>query len=179
MSVVSIRYARAFADVVLNTKASAKTVVPQLNAIVDLVATYPSLHHVWDNPSVPAEQKRGVLDAIVKDLGAAKIVRNFVAVIIDHRRVKLLPEIAKQVERELDDRLGIAEAEITTARDLNPQERLLLEQKIGAFTRKSVKATYQRDPKVLGGAVVRVGSTIYDGSVRGQLEKLREQLLEA
>jgi F-type H+-transporting ATPase subunit delta len=179
MAVVTIRYAQAFADVVVGTKAPAKAIMEQLNAVVELTESNTMLHQVWDNPSVAVEQKRRVLDAIVKELGAPRILRNFIAVIIDHRRIGLLPEIAKQFERELNDRLGVAEAEVTSARELSPQERSRIEQKVAALTGKTIKASYKTDQGLRGGAVIRVGSTIYDGSVRGQLQKLREQLVGA
>jgi F-type H+-transporting ATPase subunit delta len=98
-------------------------------------------------------------------------------VIIDHRRIHQLPEIAQQFEAEVNQRLGLEEAEITSARELSAEERGRLEKRIAAATGKSIRASYRTDSSVLGGAVVRVGSTIYDGSVRGQLRRLKEELV--
>ena len=134
------------------------------------------LRTVWENPSVEARQKRAVLDEIIARIGASRLLRNFIAVLIDHRRVAALPEIARQFELDLNERLGMADAEVTSARELSAAEKKALEARVGELTGKKVRARYETDAKVLGGAVVKVGSTIYDGSIRGQLEKLKQEL---
>jgi F-type H+-transporting ATPase subunit delta len=176
MSDVHSRYARAFVDVVYGQKLDAATVMAQLRSIVGLVNDNADLRHVWDNPAIPADQKRNLLDAIVARENVARQVRNFIAVLIDHRRIAALPEITRQIELEMDRRLGLAEAEITSARDLTAAERADMEAQIERLTGKKVRAHYTLDRQLLGGAVVRLGSTIYDGSVRGQLQRMKEQL---
>jgi F-type H+-transporting ATPase subunit delta len=177
MSAVASRYARAFADLLFEQRADAAKISEQLQSIVAMAEQSQPLREVWENPSVPAEQKRAVLDALARKAGTPKLLRNFVAVILDHHRSAQLPEIARQFQEELNQRLGLAEAEVTSARELTIQERKRLETQIKAVTGKSVKASYSTDANLLGGALVRVGSTVYDGSVRGQLEKLKEQLI--
>jgi F-type H+-transporting ATPase subunit delta len=136
-----------------------------------------ALRKDWENPTIPAEQKRNLLEAIAKRAGWSTEVHNFVAVVIDHGRVALLPDIAGQLQSELNRRLGITEAEVTVSRQLSPDEQRDLEQNIARTTGgRSVRAHYRTDPAILGGAVVRIGSTIYDGSVKGQLRKIRESL---
>jgi F-type H+-transporting ATPase subunit delta len=103
-------------------------------------------------------------------------VRNFIAVLIDHKRTEFLAPIVKEFERELDRRLGFTEVEITSARELDPGERAGLEAQVENLTGHKVRARYAQDRSILGGAVVRLGSTIYDGSVKGQLARIREQL---
>ena len=176
MAAVTSRYARALVDVVFDKKLDATKVIEQLEALADALRSTPALRNIWDNPSVPADQKRKVLDAIIKQLGADRMVRNFVAVLIDNRRIAALPEIAKQFRSELLDRMGIAEADVTTTRELSPDEKRALEAQIAKITGKKVQARYATDRKILGGAVVRIGSTIYDGSVKGQLQRLKEAL---
>ncbi len=105
--------------------------------------------------------------------GIDKPVRNLVAVLIDHRRLSFLGRIVEQLEKELDARMGFAEAQISSARELGDAEKRSLESQIEKTTGKKVRARYGLDPSLLGGAVVRVGSTIYDGSVKGQLEKIK------
>jgi F-type H+-transporting ATPase subunit delta len=117
-----------------------------------------------------------VLDVIAERDGISKQVRNLVAVLIDHRRVHFLEPIIRQLEKELDARLGIAEADITSARALGDGEKREFETQVGKLTGKKVRARYGQDPSLLGGAMVRIGSTIYDGSVKGQLERLREAI---
>jgi len=176
MAAVNSRYARAFVDVVFEKKLDPNKSVEELRSIAEMLASTPALRNVWENPSVPAPQKLAVLDKIAHAVGASKMTRNLVAVLIDNRRVAALPEIARQFREELDLRLGIADAEITTARDLADDEKRTLEQQLASLTGKKVRAHYRRDEKVLGGAVIKVGSTIYDGSVKGQLQRLKEQL---
>ena len=147
-----------------------------LRRIASLLAESADLRRVWENPAVPADQKRNLLDAIVKREGIEHHVRNLVAVLIDHRRVQFLGRIVEQLKKELDARMGIAEAQVTSARELGDAEKRSLEAQIEKVTGKKVHAHFALDAALLGGAVVRVGSTIYDGSVKGQLEKIREAI---
>lgn len=174
-SVTSI-YARAFADVVFKMKLDAGKTLEQLRSLGELLRQNLDLRKVWENPAIEPEQKRGLLDAIAAREGLAKQVRNFVAVLIDHRRIHFFDAIVEQLGQELDARMGFAEAQITSARDLSEPEKRSLETQVAKLTGKKVRASYARDAAILGGAVVRVGSTIYDGSVLGQLERIREQI---
>jgi len=170
-------YARAFADVVMSTKADPARMLAELQSMDALLKESDQLRRVMENPSIPGEQKRGVLDAVTQKLGGSRPVRNFIAVITDHRRLPLFSEIVKQVELELNERMGFTEAQVSSARPLSDPEKQLLEAEIAKLTGKRVRARYQQDASLLGGAVVQVGSTIYDGSVNGQLERIREQLV--
>jgi F-type H+-transporting ATPase subunit delta len=174
-SVVNI-YARAFAVVVFDSHLDPATTLKEAEQMAELVAANKQLRDVWAAPSIPAVQKRAVLDAIVEREGISKQVRNFVAVLMDHHRIAFLTAIVKQFALELDQRMGFAEVKITSALDLDESERLVLENQVQALVGKKVRAHYSRDASLLGGAVVRIGSTIYDGSVEGQLERIREAL---
>jgi len=179
MAAVANIYARAFADVVMNNRLDAARTLGEAQQIAALVRENKALLDVLDAPSIPAEQKRSLLDAIVQRAGISRPVRNFVAVLIDKRRTKFLDEIVKQFAQELNQRLGFAEAEITTARELGPDERAELETDLARITGKKIRARYGQDRTILGGAVARVGSTVYDGSVRGQLARIRQQVVNA
>ncbi len=176
MASVASTYARAFADVVFDAHLDADRAVGGLLQIVSLLAESADLRRVWDNPAVPADQKRRLLDAIVQREGIEHHVRNLVAVLIDHQRLPFLGQIVEQLKKELDARMGFAEAQITSARELGDAEKQSLEAQIEKVTGKKVRAQFGLDASLLGGAVVRVGSTIYDGSVKGQLEKIREAI---
>ena len=176
MASVASTYARAFADVILDTHLDADRSIAELRAIASLLAESSDLRRVWENPAIPAEQKRRVLDMIAERDGLSRQTRNLVAVLIDHRRIHFLEPIIRQLEKELDARLGFAEAQITSARLLGDAEKQEFEAQVGKLTGKKVRAHYGEDQALLGGAVVRVGSTIYDGSVRGQLERMREEI---
>lgn len=176
MASVASTYARAFADVVLKDHLDADRSIAELRSIASLLNESLDLRRVWENPAVPAEQKRRLLDAIAQRDGISKHVRNLFAVLIDHRRIHFLGPIIAQLEKELDARLGFAEAEITSARALGDAEKRDFEAQVGKLTGKKVRARYGQDASLLGGAVVRLGSTIYDGSVKGQLERLKEAI---
>ena len=176
MASVASTYARAFADVVFDEHLDAARATAGLRSIAALFEESVELRRVWENPAVPADQKRKLLDAIVQREGIDKPVRNLVAVLIDHRRLPFLPRIVEQFAKELDARMGFAEAQISSARELGDSERRTLEAQIEKTTGKKVRASYGLDASLLGGAVVRVGSTIYDGSVKGQLEKIKEAI---
>jgi F-type H+-transporting ATPase subunit delta len=172
-------YARAFADVVMkaSNQLDPARALQELHSVDALLKESDQLRRVLENPSIPGDRKRAVLDAIIARLGTTRQVRNFVAVLTDNRRLPLFSEILKQVEQELNDRQGFAEAQVSTARPLGGPEKQMLEAEIARLTGKKVRARYEQDASLLGGAVVQVGSTIYDGSVKGQLEKIREQLV--
>jgi F-type H+-transporting ATPase subunit delta len=176
MAAVAGRYARAFADVVAEQKMSPDKAVQELSEIAALVEESAELRNVLLNPGVEHSQKLGLLDAIVKRIGAAKLVRNFVAVLIDHKRILQIKAITEQVKRELEQRMGIAEARVSSFRALSEAEKKSLEKQLTAVTGKTVRATYSEDSGLLGGAVVRIGSTIYDGSVSGRLQRMKEEI---
>ena len=176
MASVASVYARAFAEVVFDIRLDAARAAGGLRRIAALFEESADLRRVWENPAVAAEQKRKLLDAIVQREGIDKEVRNLVAVLIDHRRLPFLPRIVEQFEKELDARMGFAEAQISSARELGDTEKRTLEAQIEKVTGKKVRARYGVDASLLGGAVVRVGSTIYDGSVKGQLERIKEAI---
>ena len=177
MATVVNTYARAFADVVIGSRLDVVRTLAEAQQVAALAEQSRELREVWDNPSIAAEQKRAVLDAIVERTGVSRPVRNFVAVLIDKRRTRFLSEIVKQFAHHLNERLGIAEAQVTSARELTVQERAELEADLSRVTGKTVRANYEQNPALLGGAIARVGSTVYDGSVRGQLERIRQQLV--
>lgn len=176
MAAIATRYARAFAEVVIDLHIVPGQAQQELDAIVALIQSSADLRIVLQNPAVEHKQKLSLLDAIVFRLGGSRALRNFIAVLIDHRRIGQIEEIAQQFRHELNQRLGIAEAQVSSARELAPEEKRLLEKQMADITGKVVHATYSRDITLLGGAVVRIGSTIYDGSVLGQLRRIREQI---
>jgi F-type H+-transporting ATPase subunit delta len=181
MASVTRAYARAFADVVMNKTnlLDPGRMLEELRGFEALLNESDQLRRVLENPAIAGERKRAVLDAIAMKLGSTRQVRNFIAILTDNRRLQLFSEILRQIERELNERQGFAEAQVSSARELNEAEKQTLETQITRMTGKKVRAHYAHDSSLLGGAVVQIGSTIYDGSVKGQLERIREQLVEA
>jgi F-type H+-transporting ATPase subunit delta len=176
MASVASTYARAFADVILKAHLDVERAVAELRSVATLLNESSDLRQVWENPGIPVEQKRRVLDVITQRDGISKQVRNLVAILIDHRRTHFLNAVIRQLEKELDARMGFAEAEIISTRELDETEKREFEQQVAKATGKKVRAHYGRDASLLGGAVVRVGSTVYDGSVKGQLERMKEAI---
>jgi F-type H+-transporting ATPase subunit delta len=173
MASVASTYARAFADVIFSAHLDADRSIAELRTISALLGESPQLRRVWENPAIPNDQKRRVLDVIVERDKISRQVRNLIAVLIDHRRVHFFELIIDQLEKELDARMGFAEAQITSARELGDAEKRTVEAQVQKLTGKKVRAHYTQDASILGGAILRVGSTIYDGSVKGQLERLK------
>jgi F-type H+-transporting ATPase subunit delta len=180
MAAVDLRYARAFAAVVSEQKLDVSAVQGQLNDFAATLEGSADLREVLEDPSIPEHQKLRVLDAIAERLGMAQATRNFLAVITHHQRLHELPQILEAYLALADEATGIAEAEIVTARPLDDNNRHLLEQQVAKLAGgQHVRATYREDASLLGGAVVRIGSTVYDGSVRGQLQQLKQRLVAA
>src|SRR5262249_48935919 len=115
MASVENTYARALVDVVFDKRLDGPKTVQEVHQMKALLDSYSDLRRVWENPSIPAEQKRGLLDAIAEREGISRTVRNFVAVLIDHQRIQFFDSIVREFEHELDARMGFAEAQITTA----------------------------------------------------------------
>ena len=175
MKSASLQYANALADIVLQQGAAE----PARKQLADFEAAYKEsaeLRNFMASPAVSREAKHGVIEKLVARLGASRIVRNFLFVIVDNQRTHLLPEIAQSFEEVLRQRQGIAEAEVSSAVPLNEQQKAALLRNLENATGKKIQANYSLDPRLLGGAVVRIGDTIYDGSVRNQLERLRQHL---
>ncbi|HKD79882.1 MAG TPA: ATP synthase F1 subunit delta [Candidatus Angelobacter sp.] len=176
MAAVLSRYARAFADVVIDHKMNPDQTTAELSQMAALVDGSRELRNVLQNPAVAREQKLALLDAIIQRMNGSKMLRNFLAVLIDHRRIGGIGEIVQQFKEELDRRMGIAQAQVSSARELSATERKSLEKQLAEITGKIVRAIYSEDTALLGGVKVRMGSTIYDGSVLGRLERMKAEI---
>ncbi|WP_213807698.1 ATP synthase F1 subunit delta [Granulicella sp. dw_53] len=179
MSVLSLRYAHALASVAASMKLDTAAVRQQLDDFAQTLAGSRELHEVLVNPSISGEQKLKVLDAIAAKIGMFPQVRNFVAVVMDHNRLSELSEMVAEYGVVADEQDGFAEAEITSAHPLNDEDRAQLEAQVAKLAGGRIRATYSEDKTLLGGAVVRLGSTVYDGSIRAQLAQLKQRLVNA
>jgi F-type H+-transporting ATPase subunit delta len=179
MSVLSLRYAHAFASVAASSHLDAAAAQQQLDDFSGTLAGSRELREVLMNPSIANEQKLKVLDAIAGRIGMFPQVRNFIAVIMDHQRLDELDEILTEYHAVADDQTGLTEAEITSARPLNDEDRAELEAQVARLAGGRVRTTYSEDASLLGGAVVSIGSTVYDGSIRTQLQQLKQKLVNA
>ena len=177
MAAFAARYARAFADVVEDTKLNPAEVEQQLKDFSATFAGSKDLRELLLNPSLSAQKRVSILDTVNTRIGCGPKVRNLLAVLIRHERLAALDEIFEEYRLEMNRRLAISDAEVVTARPLEDQERAKLEGQVAALAGTRVHATFRQDKSLIGGAIVRIGSTIYDGSVRGRLDRLKERLV--
>jgi F-type H+-transporting ATPase subunit delta len=177
MAAFVARYARAFADVVTAEKLDTAALDRQL---ADFLATWDGsaeLRELFANPAVPTLQKVAILDKLNAKMGLQKELRNLLAVLIKNDRIGQVHEVALAYRAELQERMGIRQAEIVTARELSVEERSVLVTGVGELAGSRIEPSFKLDTSILGGTVVRIGSTVYDGSVRGRLERLKEALI--
>ena len=170
------RYATAFLQVVTAAKLDTAAIDRQFN---DFLATWDGseeLRTFFENPAIPSVQKVAILDKLNAKLKLQKELRNLIAVLIDNDRIGHVAEVAATYRQLLQEQLGIKSVEISTARELSDDEREELVAEVAKLAGAKVDASFKLDPKMIGGAVVRIGSTVYDGSVRGRLERLKEVL---
>jgi F-type H+-transporting ATPase subunit delta len=179
MAVFAARYARAFADVVGESKLDATQVDQQLDDFSATFAGSKDLKELLLNPSIPTKKRVSILDTVNARIGCGPKVRNFLAVLIRHERLGSLREILQEYRLEMNRRLSISDVEVVTARLLAAPDRAALESQVTELAGNRVNATFREDKSLIGGVIVRIGSTIYDGSVRGRLERLKEQLISS
>jgi F-type H+-transporting ATPase subunit delta len=172
---IAQHYADALADVAISQK-NAETVSRELRDFVALTRESAQLGILLGSPAVSRANKHAVAQALVDRMKASRTLRNFLFVVIDKRRMMLLPEIQQAFEAQLDERQGVARADVISARNLKEGEKKQLRAVLERLSGRHVEARYDLDPALIGGAIVRVGSTIYDGSVRTRLERLRARL---
>jgi F-type H+-transporting ATPase subunit delta len=171
----SLQYANALADVALAQGAAE----PATKQLADFGAAYESsveLRTFLASPAVTPEVKRKVIEKITARTGGSKIIRNFLFVIVDHRRTQQLPEIIDTFQQVVRQRAGYAEAAVSSAVELSAAQKKDLAKTLEKLTGKKIETKYSLDPALLGGAVVRIGDTIYDGSLRSRLNEMRARL---
>ncbi|MGA3134877.1 MAG: ATP synthase F1 subunit delta [Terracidiphilus sp.] len=173
MAAFVARYARAFLDVITAAKLDTAAIEGQFAGFLATWDSSAELREFFVNPAIPAAQKVGFLDKLNLRLGLQKELRNLLAVLISNDRIGQVKEVAQAYRRLLQEQLGIRQAEIVTARELNEQERGALAAEIGKLAGSRIEASFKLDASILGGTVVRIGSTVYDGSMRGRLERLK------
>jgi F-type H+-transporting ATPase subunit delta len=177
MADFAARYARAFADVVLGDGIPIDQVNAQLNDFLSTLEGSADLRQALFNPALAADVRVRVIDALAPRLHLAREVRNFLAVLLRHDRMSAVEEIVAAYRAEVDRRQGISNVEVISARRLDADERFQMEQQVARLTGTQVRALFREDNGLMGGAVVRIGSTIYDGSVRGRLDRMKQELI--
>ena len=174
------RYARALFDVVVKEGANLEQEQRDLQQFVDLFKEHPALGSTMGNPSIPASKKQGVARALVERAGAiSPIVSKLMLMLAERDRLVLLPDIARIYGDRLMDHHKVIRGEVTTAIALAPEKLRALEQGLQQATGRKVVLESRVDPSIIGGVITRLGSTVYDGSVTTQLERMKQKLIEA
>ncbi|MEO6760038.1 MAG: ATP synthase F1 subunit delta [Saprospiraceae bacterium] len=173
---IASRFARALADT-LKTLEAADDAVVKLRGFQELQDLSPDLRNILTSPSVSPRKKKAAVARLGDQLGFSTVLKNFLYVLIDHRRTAMLAEILASLESQLDERRGIVRAQVRSARPLDESLQREIEAALGRKTGKQVVGQYSVDETMIGGLVARVGSVVYDGSVRGQLQAMRDRLV--
>ena len=175
---VATRYARALVEAVLNPAAALepKLAAEELHSFQELLAGGSELRNVLLSPAVTASRKRAVVAKFAGMMPLSRIVRNFLYVLIDRRRILILDEIVDAYKVILDERLGVVRADVKSARPLSGEQQSALQVELSRISGNEVRCNYAVDEDLLGGVVAKIGSTIYDGSVRAQLNALKQRL---
>ena len=172
---VARRYASALADVVLD-RGEAKEVQAELQEWEKLLQANVNLQEVFRNPTIALDDKRAVLSKLIERAKPRATTANFLKVLLQNQRLTDLAEINRKFADLLDERAGMVAATVTTARLVPDNVQQSLQAKLMSVTQKRVRLNFEQDPELIGGLVARIGSTVYDGSVRSQLQQIKERM---
>jgi F-type H+-transporting ATPase subunit delta len=169
------RYARALLDVVIK-EAEPAQVGQQLATLASLFNENTDLQKALTNPAVPVTAKRGIVQELAKRLEMAPPAAKLLLMLADRDRLALIPALNEVYAARLREHQQVITAEITTAAPLSPERAAQLQQRLSQATGRTITMTTSVDPELIGGAVARVGSTVFDGSIAAQLQQLRDRL---
>ena len=171
------RASRRYAEALFNCvrEAAFEQYASDLELAVELTSSKEA-EHFLDNPSLPAERRQKVIDDVLGDR-VAEPVRRLVDLLVQRGTIDDLPDVARAYRRLLNRQQGVVDAVARTALPLTEDEIRALQQKVHDLTGREVHLTVEVDESLIGGLTVRVGDTLYDASVRGRLERLRERLM--
>lgn len=172
---IAARYARALVEVI-GPEGDYRRVSQELDDFVAVYKESSELREVLQSPVVIPEQKLKVIQAILSRLKASQVTANFLRVLTTHYRTNLLGEIRLSFEKMIHERLGIVRMQVVSAAPLSDEQQSVLRERFGKLMHKTVEIEYQIDPDLLGGVRTQIKSVVYDGTVRGYLHRIREQL---
>jgi F-type H+-transporting ATPase subunit delta len=171
------RYAKALLEVAAAESDPAR-VEQDLAGIVSAITAHAELRQALTSPTVPGQARRGLVGALGERMGVAAPLAKLLQMLAERGRLELLPEILQVYRERLLSHQNIVQAEVASAAPLSPETLEQLAGRLSALTGKRVQLAASVDPELIGGVVARVGSTVYDGSVRTQLEKMKQRLVE-
>ena len=175
VQIVARRYASALADVVLE-RGEAREVQEELTAWERLFQSSESLQEVFRNPTIPLDRKRAVLNKLIERTRPRPTTVNFLKVLLQKQRLTDLAAINRKFAEVLDVRGGMVAATVTTARSVPADAQQQLHATLSNLTSSNVRVNFATDKELIGGLVTRIGSTVYDGSVRNQLQQIKEKM---
>lgn len=177
MSVTAVarRYAEAIADVAI-AHDLVDPIDSDLRTFVDMMSQSRELHHVFASPVISMDEKARVLDAIIERARPNRMSANLFKTLLRHYRLHNLDAVYEQFRRQMNERKGLILAEVTTASPLNPEDQAALVRRLQEMMGRQVEVRYATDSSLIGGVVTRIGSVIYDGSIRTQLESVKNRL---
>ncbi len=173
---IANRYTRALADVVSRT-GDYGTALRELEDFAAIYRSSAELRDVVRTPAVAPADKFRILETILERMGTSRLAGNFLRVLLKNYRLVLIDDIVEAFKKVADERLGVVEVQISSAAELSEAERRALLVRFEGITRKKVEVEFQIEKQLLGGVLAQIGSTIYDGSVRGHLQRIRERLM--
>ena len=175
LQTVARRYAAALADVAIERREE-REVQTELDHWATMIEGNPQLKEVFANPTIPYDQKRKVLEDLISRTRVRETTSSFLRVLLKNQRLSQLRDVVARFGQVLDERSGVLAASVTTARPIPEDLRNALNQALAEATGQKVRLSFTTDERIIGGLVARIGSTIFDGSVQGHLERLSEDL---
>lgn len=170
------RYARALFDVSLKEHADVDATERHLTGVIDLFGSHDALRSLLENPACPAPKKRAVVAELLERMGVSGVLRKLLLLLADRGRLGLAPLVLEIYRERVLEHRNVVRAEVTTVEPLAADRAAALQQGLARLTGKDVLMTTRTDPSIMGGVVTRVGSTVYDGSLKRQLDRIRETL---
>ena len=176
---LATRYAEALVDLVTaaNSPVRPQDALDEFRAFAATLHSSAELYVALTTPAIPVGRKKAVVARIADDLQVSRIIRNFLFVVVGHHRIPALSQILQSFELLLDERLGYVRVEVAAARELSAEQRGALNATLERLSGKRVRMRFTIDDSLIGGVIARIGSTVYDGSVRGQLQSLERRLV--
>ena len=176
LQTVARRYASALADVVIQRREE-REVQQEIEVWASMIDSNPQLKEVFANPTVAYDHKRRVLDELISRTRVRETTASFLRVLLRNQRLEQLPEVSARFGQVLDERANVVAAEITTARPIPEDLKKTLHDALASTTGRTVRLTFATDESIIGGLVARIGSTVFDGSVENNLERLADGLV--
>ena len=173
------RYARALLDVAVQENTDLDAIERELAAFVQLFASHPELEKVMLNPAVPVPRKRAAVAELAKAAKNSPMVAKLLTLLAERDRLVLMPDLLASYRDRLLDYRRVVRAEVTTATPLAADRAKAIEGRLATITARTVVLETSVDPSIIGGVVARIGSTVYDGSITRQLQKMKERLVES